>query len=199
METKEPAATSADQVSSPKELMTKNPVFFRGRAFAVLALLFGLLLVAVLSFSFGFSAGIRKAYFSQRWDDSYGKRFMGQSGPMGPGGMAERDMMNGPMRSGHGTAGKIISLAEGVITIESPEGNEHVITVTDRTKIKKKGNPIEFPSLAVEDRIIVLGRPTADGSIAAEFIRALGKDDAEKIERAMEDAGIEPIEKQDKP
>ncbi len=192
METKEPLATASHNHYS-ETLTAKKKSLVGSRMSVILAGLFGVLLVAVLSFGFGFSAGIRKAHFSERWDDNYGKRYLNLPGPMGGPGMISRDMDKGPMRSGYGTAGRIIGLSEWLITIESPEGNEHAVTVTGKTRIKKKGDPIEFSGLEVEDRIIVLGKPREDGSIEADFIRAVGKDDAERVEQVMKDTGMGPM------
>lgn len=193
METTEKVtSTPLNTVVPTKPTSSKN--FFTARTLIFLACLFGVLLVAVFSFAIGFSAGIRKANFSDRWDKNYGKHFMNPDGPMGGPGRMSKEMDERFLRSGHGAAGKIIELSGQAITIEGLNGSERSITVTERTKINKKGDPIERSGLELEDRIIVLGKPSDTGTIEADFIRALGKADAEKVESAMKDAGIEPME-----
>lgn len=160
------------------------------RALSIASLVLGALLLVVVSFSIGFSAGLQKARFSYAWGENYERNFMGPAGgPLGPGKLLKR--MDGKMlRSGHGAAGEIISLNGDTVAVTGLDGEEWSFSLSTKTKIKKGGESVEVSQLEVGDRIVVLGRPNAEGALVADFIRAIGKDDAKRIDDVLEKAGL---------
>ncbi|MFZ1627108.1 MAG: DUF5666 domain-containing protein [Candidatus Moraniibacteriota bacterium] len=157
---------------------------------SIASLVLGALLLVVVSFSIGFSAGLQKARFSYAWGENYERNFMGPAGgPMGPDKLLKR--MDGKMlRSGHGAAGEIISLNGDTIAVTGLDGEEWSFSLSANTKIKKGGESVGVSRLEVGDRIIVLGRPNAEGALIADFIRAIGKDDVKQIDDVLEKAGL---------
>lgn len=142
------------------------------RSLQIIALIVGVVLVAVTSFAFGFSAGIRKARFSYRFGENYERNFMR---------IDRREMkekvlkkMDGRLfRSGHGAVGEILSITDRTIALRGPEGQENSIAVTDSTIYNKGGDQVNLEDLTTGDRIVVLGKPSDDGMVVADLIRVL--------------------------
>lgn len=160
------------------------------RRLITLSFILGALLIALASFALGFSAGVHKARFSYAWSENYERNFMGPvDGPMRPDKFLKK--MDGKMfRSGHGAAGEIMSLNGDTVAVTGLDGEEWSFSLSANTKIKKGGESVEASRLEVGDRVVVLGRPNIDGALAADFIRAIGKDDAERIDDALKKAGL---------
>lgn len=140
------------------------------RALTIAAIVTGIVLVAVGSFAFGFSVGLHKARFSYRFGENYERNFMKADREE----MKDRVMkkMDGKLfRSGHGVAGQILSIAEGSIIVSGPEGQENSVIVSDTTVIMKGGEKVSLADLSTSERIVVLGKPTDNGSIQADLIR----------------------------
>ncbi|TXH06891.1 MAG: hypothetical protein E6Q06_04715 [Candidatus Moraniibacteriota bacterium] len=147
----------------------------RHRILVIVAAVTGVVLVAVGSFSIGFSAGLHKARFSYRFGENYERNFMKSERQ----GMKDRIMkkMDGKLfRSGHGVAGEILSIREGLIIVSGPEGQENSIVISDDAVIMKGGEKVAFSDLGSGDRIVVLGKPGDDGVIQADLIRVFDTD-----------------------
>lgn len=155
----------------PEQTVLKKPISRpRQRALTIAAIITGIVLVAVGSFALGFSAGLHKARFSYRFSENYERNFMKAERQE----MKDRIMkrMDGKLfRSGHGVAGQILSVAEGSIIVSSSEGQENSVITSDTTVIMKGGEKVSLADLVAGERIVVLGKPSDDGSIQADLIR----------------------------
>lgn len=145
----------------------------RHRIVMIAAAISGALLIAVVSFTLGFSAGVHKARFSYRFGENYERNFV----------KAERQEMKEKLlrkmdgklfRSGHGVAGQIVSVADNLIVVNSPEGQENGVAVTAETIVMRGGDRISASDLESGEKIVVLGKPNEDdGMIKADLIRVL--------------------------
>ena len=182
VETSAPSTVSRTSDQS----VTKKAAFHPGhRTLTIAAIVTGIILVAIGSFAFGFSAGLHKARFSYRFGENYERNFMKAERQE----MKERMMqrMDGKLfRSGHGVAGEIISLSDGSVIVSGPEGQENSIAISETTIIMEGGEKISRTDLATGERIVVLGKPSDDGSIQADLIRVF---------RAKEDRQDGPLRK----
>lgn len=169
MEAKTPVQLPSS-VEPDQTVLKKSISHPRHQPLTIAVIVIGIVLVAVGSFALGFSAGLHKARFSYRFGENYERNFM----------KAERQevkdrimkKMDGKLfRSGHGVAGKILSIAEGSVIVSGPEGQENSVVTSDTTVIMKGGEKVSLADLVAGERIVVLGKPSDDGSIRADLIR----------------------------
>lgn len=145
--------------------------------FKVAAIVSGILLVALVSFAAGVKVGLHKALFSARFGENYERNFLG--GPEGLGGPDSR-MMNRAMdkgiRNAHGVAGEILSIGENTFILKDRNNQENTVRLNESTIINRGKETVEFGSLAVGDKLVVVGKPQDDGVIAAHLIRVFPAD-----------------------
>lgn len=151
--------------------------------------LIGIILIALASFVLGVTVGVHKAKFSYAWGQNYERNFVGgRYSMMGdrngygrgddmPGermmerfGIEREDMMK-DFRNGHGVSGDVISSSEDSLVIKDRFERENVVTVNEKTVIMKKGERMKINDIAQNDRVVVIGYPSEDGKITADFIR----------------------------
>lgn len=139
--------------------------FLQSKKFkCILAVIAGLIIL-LLVFQLGVFVGLRKARFSYQWGDNYHRVFGG------PRGGFMRDFQGRDFISGHGTAGTIAKIDGNTIVIKGRDGVEKSIVTTDKTTIKNGGADIKVSDLKVDESVVVIGSPNADGSINAEIVR----------------------------
>jgi hypothetical protein len=151
----------------------------QSKKFKIAALVVGVVIIALVSFSSGVLVGFRKARFSFKFGENYERNFVGGplAGPKGGmmGGRGPRDMMNRiegrGFRNAHGIAGAIISVADNKIVIKDRDGQENTISVSDKTLIKRGQDTISVNDLKNDEQIVVMGRPGESGTINADLIR----------------------------
>jgi hypothetical protein len=133
-----------------------------GFLYAVLAAI-----VAVLIFSAGVSVGFHKASFGRAWGENYERNFgMGPGGPL----LGKDNFPNA-----NGAIGKIIKIELPTIIVQDKNNVEKVVLIKDEneTNIQKMMVNIQSSDLAVNDYVIVIGSPNAQGQIEAKFIRVM--------------------------
>ena len=130
----------------------------------------GIVVIVLLIFSAGVSVGFRKASFGRAWGDNYERNFGMQSMP--PFGLGENDFQNA-----HGALGKIIKIELPTIIVQDQDKTEKVVLIKDDTKIQKMRDNISVDNLKVDDFIVVIGSPNAQGQIEAKFIRIMPSPD----------------------
>ena len=133
----------------------------------------GVLLIILVSFAGGLAVGLKKAKFSYAFGENYERNFM--NGPRGKenGRMPLPDPDAPGFHNGHGLIGKIISIADGSIVVKDRAGVESTVSLSDQTSIKSGRNDIRISDLASGDTIAVIGKPSENGSVNADFIRVL--------------------------
>lgn len=149
------------------------------KQFKIFSAVIGIAIIALVSFAGGVAVGLHKAKFSYSWGENYERNFVG-----GRGGMMENDrwkMMDRlgvkekwggrDFRNAHGVAGTVISLSDNNLIINTRENTENTVSVNERTIIKRNGQDILLGSIIQNDEVVVVGRPSEDGTINADFIR----------------------------
>ncbi|MBI4142529.1 hypothetical protein HY480_01490, partial [Candidatus Uhrbacteria bacterium] len=59
------------------------------------------------------------------------------------------------------------------LVIRGRDDRERVIRLSDDTRVRRFRDTITANDLAMHDRVVIIGSPTADGHIDAQFIRVL--------------------------
>jgi hypothetical protein len=137
-------------------------VFESKTSFRVLCAI-GVVIVALLIFSAGVTVGFRKASYGHAWEENYEHNFgMRPSGPL---------FDNFPNASG--AIGKIIKISLPTIIVQDKDNTEKVVLINDDTRIQKIKELVTLNDLAVDDFIVVIGTPNAQGQIEAKFIRVM--------------------------
>jgi hypothetical protein len=128
--------------------------------------LWALVFLAVLLFVFqaGVTVGINRANFSGHLGDTYARMFDGGR----PEGMIP-GQANEPL--GYGTSGKVLSVANGTVTVSTSDNLEKIVKVTSDTIIRKSHDQATTTDLKAGDSIVVVGAPDAQGEIDARLIR----------------------------
>lgn len=139
----------------------------RSRLFRTIAISGGALLLAILIFAGGVVVGLRKARFSYRFGQNYERNFVGMRGHghMFPWG-GDHDF-----RDPHGLAGTIISLSGNNLVIKDAGGQENTVTITNQTLIKYQGKNLKAGDLKQNEKVVVLGRPSSNGTVSADLVR----------------------------
>lgn len=151
----------------------------QSKYFKVAAITVGVFIVALSSFATGIAIGIHKAKFSYAWGENYERNFVGGRGNMmggERGGMMDRFGLNGKFdgrnfRNAHGIAGKVLSVSDNSLIINSRDNKENTIAVSDKTIIKRNGETIKLSDIVKDDKVVVVGNPGDNGVINADFIR----------------------------
>ena len=153
--------------------------YFKGSLVAV-----GVLLVAFVSFAGGLAIGLHKAKFSYAWGENYERNFVGGNKRMMSGvwgGMMDRDDFIGKLegrnfRSGHGISGKVLSVSDSSLVIADRNNEENTVAVTDKTLIKRNGADVKIGDIQKDDRAVIIGSPSEDGTVNADFIRVFSRE-----------------------
>lgn len=149
--------------------------------FKVAAATCGVLLVALVSFAAGVGVGFRKALFSARFGENYERNFLGGSregdgrtpAPFGMMGRM-RNWVDGDERGArnpHGVSGEVVSVSGDTIVIKNRDNQESTVRVSNTTAINRGKETIALGDIVSGDRVVVIGRPADDGTIAARLIR----------------------------
>lgn len=155
----------------------------QSKYFKVVVASVGVLFVALASFAGGIAVGLHKAKFSYAWGENYERNFVGGARTMmsaGRGGMMDRFGFGGAFdgrdfRNAHGISGKVISVSDNSIIISDRSNKENTVAVTDKTLIKRNGVDVKLGDIVKDDTIVVIGSPSDNGVINADFIRVFGQ------------------------
>ena len=139
--------------------------FFESKVLVGILYGVGIVIVLTLIFSAGVSVGFHKASFGRAWGDNYERNFGMMPNQPGFG----RD--NFP--NSHGAVGKIIKIELPTLIVQDKDNTEKVILIKNDTKIQKMMQDIKSNNLAVDDSVVIIGSPNAQGQIEAKFIRII--------------------------
>ena len=130
----------------------------------------GLLFVALIIFFAGIFVGYHKAQFSAQFGDRYYSAFgKHMNSPITMMGSPDTD----DLVSGHGAAGKVISVNFPNILVSDAAGVEKSILVNNETIIRSARESIASTSVHINDFIVVIGTPNSRGQIDARLIRIM--------------------------
>lgn len=132
----------------------------------------GIVIIATLIFSAGVTVGFHKASFGRAWGEHYNENFgMGHRNSRIMG--IDKDGVMDYFPNAHGATGKIIKIELPSIIVEDKDNTEKVILIKEDTKIQKTREEIARTDLKLDDFVIIIGTPDAQGQIEAKFIRVL--------------------------
>ncbi len=153
-----------------KEFKNKIIKVFQSKNFRVAIYIIGFLLVIVLVFQAGQISGFRKASFGRDWGDNYIKNF--GSPHKGFKMMDEKFGDFGNLPNSSGAMGKIIKVELPTIVIfDGRDQTEKIITIDDKTEIRKKRDVVSENELKIDEFVIIIGSPNSVGQIEAKLIR----------------------------
>lgn len=152
----------------------------QSKAFKTAAIVIGVLIIALISFSAGVRVGFYKAKFSYAWGENYERNFIGGPrgfdgygrGMMGGGRTGFFRMMEGrDFRNAHGVTGTILSVSDNALVVKDQDDKENTVSVTDKTLIKRGRDTVKLSDLKAGDRIVIVGKPGDNGVVNADLIR----------------------------
>ncbi len=131
---------------------------FRGILYGI-----GITIIALAIFQLGIIVGSHKVRFAERLSGSFERNFGIRNDFM-------QDMMG---IEGHGTVGKIVSVALPDIIVSGPDNVERTIRIGNETVIRQFREQISADKLSTGEYIVALGAPDVQGFIEAKLIRVL--------------------------
>lgn len=142
-------------------------IFESKKIVGILAILVTLIVLLVV-FRFGMVVGERKADFSGRWGENYG-RFFGEPRPgFFP---APAEFRDNRLMSPHGNAGTVLKINGDTIVLKGKDNIERTILISTSTVIMDMNENIGLDKINTGDSLVVIGEPTKDGQIGARFVR----------------------------
>ncbi|MDP3771174.1 MAG: DUF5666 domain-containing protein [bacterium] len=136
----------------------------------------GGLVILLLIFRMGAAVGYRKAHFAYRWGEQYHRNFGGPRGGCLRGGF-DRAFIEA-----HGTVGSVLGVDDSTIVLRGRDDVERIVQVGDDTVVRRGRRTMEISELRNDDRVVVIGDPNEDGTIAAKFIRVFPARDMRREE-----------------
>ncbi len=140
--------------------------FVSSRKFKGILIAIGAIIILLIVFRAGMGFGYRRALFSEQWGKNYERNFLGPRPGLGMRGFNDPSIMNS-----HGASGSIIKVNADSIIIKGDDGLERNILVGTTTVIKQFQDTVKITDLKVNDRVVVIGEPSAQGEIDAKLIR----------------------------
>lgn len=167
--------------------MKTIPEMFASRIVKTTAIVIGIVLVALISFSGGLAVGFHKAKFSYAFGENYERNFANGKFQEKDGGrgMSRRDMMRDHdfegknFRNGHGISGEILSIADANIIIKDRDNKENTVSISEKTIIRNGRDSIQTSDLTIGTKVVIIGNPSDTGTIDADFIRVFASDNDE--------------------
>lgn len=158
-----------------------DKTFFESSKFKWILSIIGGIIVILLSFQLGKFVGFHKATSSYRWGENYHNMFGGPRGGFMGGFMNDFD--GDDFINNHGVAGQIVKIDGNAVIIKSQDAVEKTISIEKDTVIRKGRSDLKVTDLKVNDRIVIVGEPKDDGSIAAKVIRVFDSTDMMTFKR----------------
>ena len=131
----------------------------------------GVFIILAFVFQAGMFVGLKKAEFSGRLGENYGRIFGEERGP---------GMMNGTfgmpfdnIPGGHGAVGEVLKISSSTIVVAEPGNVEKIVTINGETIIRKNRDEIKTNNIKVGDFVSVLGEANNNAEIEARFIRVM--------------------------
>lgn len=165
--------------------MKTIPEMFASKLVKTTAIVIGIALVALISFSGGLAVGFHKAKFSYAFGENYERnfangKFQGRDdgrGMLRGGTMGDRDFEGKNFRNGHGISGEILSVTDTSIVIKDRDNQENTASINEKTIIRNGRNSVKATDLTAGTKVVIIGNPSDTGTIDADFIRIFSSDD----------------------
>ncbi|MDO8529662.1 MAG: hypothetical protein Q7S18_03260 [bacterium] len=153
-----------------EKLPAKGWSAFGGKKIKIAALIVGLVIIILGSFSTGVFVGLMKARFSSKFGENYERNFTGSRMGEGRSGFM-REFSGRDFRNAHGISGTIVSISDNNLIIKDRDEKENTVSVNDKTIIKNGRDTIKIGDLKTDERIVILGKPGDSGTVNADLIR----------------------------
>jgi hypothetical protein len=128
----------------------------------------GILFAVLVIFNAGVFVGYKKASFSYGFGDNYYRAFgRDRNKPL------QRPPFFENFPISHGATGEILKINIPYLIMESPEGIEKIIKMSNGTKIRYMREEIKQSDIKTGDFAVVIGNPNEKSEIEASFIRLL--------------------------
>lgn len=134
------------------------------------------LVILVLIFGLGVFVGTKKADFSFKWAQAYHENFGGTPGGL----LGYSTGINQDFTTANGVFGQIIKIDDSSLTVKGEDNVEKIIKINDETSVVYQKKNMKASDLKQKDRVVVIGEPTSNGQIEAEFIRVMPPQNPEK-------------------
>src|SRR3990172_8160790 len=125
----------------------------------------GLLLAVLFIFWLGMVVGERKADFTHRVGEQFGREFGGRVAPPPVGRPHIFPAPGKGFFGGHGTAGEVVKAEDGQLVIVGPENVEKTVIVSENTVLIKGRERVQPREIEVGNRVVVIGTPNNEGQI----------------------------------
>lgn len=126
------------------------------------------LAVLLLVFKAGMVVGGYKAEFTGHWSENYNRNFAGPSRGFPMMGLGDQNFIES-----NGTVGQVIRITGSTIIVKGQDNIEKSLIVSGDTVIRRMNEVIKVADLKVNDFVVTIGEPNANGQIQAKFIRVM--------------------------
>lgn len=143
--------------------------FIQSQTFKGIIIGFVLTIIGLIVFQAGIVVGEKRATFGHRFGDNFERNFRAPEEGM----MFPKFFGEGPMPSGHGAVGQIVSISLPNVVVAGPDNLEKVIVIGADTHIREFQLELTVDDLEVGDHIVTFGEPNEEGQIEAKLVRML--------------------------
>ena len=149
-----------------------NKNFFQSKNFRKILYGIGAAIAVLIIFQAGMFVGYRKAGFSYGWGDNYYRTF-GERKEHMRGGHMMSFFRGGDFTNSGGAVGKIAKISLPLLVVESKDGIEKAILLTDDSVIKRFRETMKPTDIKVGDFAVIIGSPNSLAQIEAKIIRIM--------------------------
>lgn len=144
----------------------------RSKVFSGFIFGLGTVLILAIVFQAGMYVGLKKANFSQRLGENYGRIFGDERRPALPGGMFD-GMPFDNLPGGHGAAGIVVKVSSSTLVVAEPNNIEKIVLIGEKTIIRRFQDQIKSTDIITGDFVSILGEANDKGEIEAKLVRVL--------------------------
>lgn len=139
--------------------------FMQSRATKITLAVICELIVVLIAFRAGMFVGFSKAGFSFGWSEHYHQNFGG------PRHGFFNKFDGDDFIQAYGAAGPIVKIDGTTLVVKGKDNAEKQILTTPTTSVLRGREAIALSELKVDDQIVVIGSPNANGQIEAKVVR----------------------------
>ncbi len=129
-------------------------------------------LVLIIVFQAGVFVGFKKANFSQRLGENYGRIFGNEKRSAIRDGIF-KGMPFDNLPGGHGAVGAVIKVSSSTIVVSEPNNIEKIVLLDTETIIRKAREEIQFEDIIIGDFVSIIGQANSLGEIEAKLVRVM--------------------------
>lgn len=146
--------------------------FFQSDSFRKILYGIGIAIAILVIFQVGMFVGYRKASFSYGWGDNYYRAF-GEREEHMMGGRMMGFFRGGDFTNSGGAVGKIIKISLPSLVVESKDGIEKAVLLSDDSIIKRFRETVKPTDIKIGDFVVVIGFPDDSAQIEAKIVRIM--------------------------